>query len=75
MSEDMITLDLRMADIISTWPETIPVFIGYRMICVGCYMSQFDTLEDSLKIYHLPVEQVLGELNQVILTDKDENKE
>ncbi len=71
----MITLDLRMADIISTWPETIPVFIGYRMICVGCYMSQFDTLEDSLKIYHLPVEQVLGELNQVILTDKDENKE
>ncbi len=75
MNERTITPDLRMADITNTWPMTIPVFLKYRMICVGCYMSSFDTLEDALKIYGLPVEQVLDELNLVIQTDHVEDEE
>ena len=71
----MITPDLRMAEIIETWPETIPVFMGYRMICVGCLMSQFDTLEESLKIYNLPVDKVIDELNQLIRTSEEEYKD
>jgi len=75
MDKGMITPDLRMAEIIETWPETIPVFMGYRMICVGCLMSQFDTLEESLKIYNLPVDKVIDELNQLIRTSEEEYKD
>ena len=57
---------MRMAAIINTWPETIPVFLEYGMICVGCYMSEFDTLSDALKIYKIPIHQILDDLHQVI---------
>ncbi|MBC8504860.1 MAG: DUF1858 domain-containing protein [Anaerolineales bacterium] len=66
MKKRTITPNLHMADIINTWPETIPIFLGYRMICVGCYMSEFDTLADAMQIYNLPIEQIMDELNHII---------
>ena len=46
------------------WPETLPVFIQYRMTCIGCYMSPFDTLEDALAVHNLPLDDILIALNQ-----------
>ncbi len=69
MNRRNITSNLRVADIINTWPETIPVFLGHRMICVGCYMSEFDTLADAVNIYGIPIEKILDELNQIIEVD------
>lgn len=28
--------DLPLADLMTRWPQTIPVFIRHRMLCVGC---------------------------------------
>ena len=62
-----ITPNLYMADIMNIWPETLPVFLAHRMSCIGCYLSPFDTLEDALTVYGLPVATVVDELNQRVV--------
>jgi hybrid cluster-associated redox disulfide protein len=61
-----ITSDLPMHELLEKWPETIPVFLRYRMSCIGCYMSSFDTLEDALKVHGLPIHEVLESLNRSV---------
>jgi len=66
MDKRVITLDSTIAEIMERWPKTIPVFLEKRMVCVGCHMSKFDTLEDALRNYGYLPEEFLGELNQII---------
>lgn len=75
MSDTVISTDMRMAVIISTWPETIPVFLDYGMICVGCYMSEFDTLADALKVYGIPEHQIVHDLYHAIEIERSDNKD
>jgi len=63
MPKQLITLDLFMDEILDRWPVTIMLFLEYRMACVGCSMSAYDTLRDALKAYDLPQDAVLHSLN------------
>jgi len=55
-----------VADLLSEWPEAIPVFLNRRMACVGCNMARFETLQDASRIYGVNREQFLAEINQVV---------
>jgi hybrid cluster-associated redox disulfide protein len=63
MPKQLITPDLFMEDIFDRWPGTIKLFLDYRMACVGCSLSSFDTLGDALKVYKLPQDEVVQALN------------
>jgi hybrid cluster-associated redox disulfide protein len=39
--------DLTLSDLMETWPETISVFLHYRILCVGCIISRFHTVTDA----------------------------
>ena len=54
--------DLPLADLMSIWPDTIPVFVKHRMLCVGCLVSPFHTVTDACAEYHLDEEVFLAEL-------------
>ncbi|SMY10053.1 MULTISPECIES: DUF1858 domain-containing protein [Rhodobacterales] len=41
--------DLSLCALMTQWPQTIPVFIKYKMLCVGCMVSSFHTVEDASK--------------------------
>ena len=66
MKPEMLSHSLIVADLLKKWPETIPVFIKYRMACVGCAMSSFETLKDAASIYRLPYQQFVDELQKSI---------
>ena len=66
-----LSADLTVDEVLGRWPETIPVFLEYKMTCVGCYMSPFDTLEDALAVYGLPQKTVLAALNQRVKDAKN----
>jgi hybrid cluster-associated redox disulfide protein len=34
-------------DILVNWPQTAPVFLKHQMLCVGCYVGPFHTVEDA----------------------------
>ncbi len=39
--------DLTLAEIMTTWPSTIRLFVARRLHCVGCPISPFHTLADA----------------------------
>ncbi|WP_375263661.1 DUF1858 domain-containing protein [Palleronia sp.] len=43
------TPDLALPDLMETWPETIAVFLRYRMLCVGCVIGRFHTITDACR--------------------------
>lgn len=66
MTKLKISPKMPMNEILSQWPETIPVFLEHKMSCIGCYMSSFDTLEDALTVHNLPVNVMVKALNETI---------
>ena len=61
-----ISLNMSVLLLLEKWPETAPVFLKYRMACVGCSMSTFETLSDALHIYKLDADLFLKDLNQAV---------
>jgi hybrid cluster-associated redox disulfide protein len=56
--------DLPLADLMRAWPQTIPVFVRHKMLCVGCLISPLHTVTDACAEYHLKEEDFLAELRQ-----------
>ncbi|NNE51531.1 MAG: DUF1858 domain-containing protein [Sulfitobacter sp.] len=54
--------DLPLADLMTEWPQTVPVFLRHRMLCVGCLISPFHTVADACAEYHLDEEGLRAEL-------------
>ena len=61
-----ITPNLSVAELLNNWPQTVPVFIRHRLYCVGCLMSNFDTLNEVVHNYQLPEQPFFDELRQAI---------
>jgi hybrid cluster-associated redox disulfide protein len=62
----LITSELTVAEVLTRWPETIPVFLKQHMHCVGCSMSAFDTMVEAASNYGLNWDSFAADLNLVI---------
>jgi hybrid cluster-associated redox disulfide protein len=62
MINEGISPETNLQALFSRWPATISVFLRYRMSCVGCSMSAFDTLGEATANYHLEWPAFLAEL-------------
>jgi hybrid cluster-associated redox disulfide protein len=71
MERPQLTADLAVAEVMDGWPETIPVFLRYRMACVGCPIAPFETLAEVAVIYRLDLDRFVSELRQTIRTKED----
>lgn len=54
--------DLPLADMMTLWPQTIPVFLRHKMLCVGCLVSPFHTIVDACREYNLDETTFVAEL-------------
>jgi hybrid cluster-associated redox disulfide protein len=71
MEHARLATSLTVAEVLARWPQTIPIFLRYRMICVGCPIAPFETLAEVAAIYDLDLSRFLSELEQVIqLTER-----
>lgn len=59
---DLNDPDLPLSDLLSQWPETIPVFMRHNMLCVGCLVGPFHTILDACAEYHLDYDRFVSEL-------------
>jgi len=66
MKNNPITLNWIVADLLNSWPATVPVFLEHRLGCVGCAMAPFDTLADVVEVYQLKPQAFLAELERAI---------
>ena len=58
--------DLTLNDLMATWPATVTVFLRHKMLCVGCLVTPFHTLDDAVSEYHLDRDTFVGELLDAI---------
>jgi hybrid cluster-associated redox disulfide protein len=66
MEHAHLKADLTVAEVMHRWPQTIPIFLRYRMACVGCPIASFETLAEVAEIYSLELDCFVNELQQTI---------
>ncbi len=62
----MFDLDTPVDEVLARHPELASQFVRHRMICVGCGMASFDTLDEAMQNYGLRLDDFLEELRGVV---------
>jgi hybrid cluster-associated redox disulfide protein len=57
-----ITTETVIDWVLTTYPATAPVFLRWRMQCVGCPIARFESIADACTIYQRPLDRFLTEL-------------
>lgn len=66
MSDEKITKDMGIMDIVQKHPDTIEVFMKSGMHCIGCAAAHFETLEQGCEAHGIDVDKLVEELNKKI---------
>ncbi len=62
--------DLELDVLMSTWPETISVFLDHHMLCVGCTIGPFHTVIDACREYNIDEDSFRAELRTAAFCGK-----
>lgn len=65
-TEQMETTDLTLSEIMNRWPQTVTVFLGHGMMCVGCRIGPFHTITDACEEYQLDEQAFRQELQKAL---------
>jgi len=57
-----ITADWPIAKLLNEYPQSVEILLKYGFPCVGCAMSQFESLEQGVQVVHGMDEKVLKKL-------------
>lgn len=60
---------LPIDEIMRRWPQTIPVLIGRRMLCVGCALAPFHNAIDAAIEHDIDEDAFLADLRRVLDED------
>ncbi len=55
-------LDLKVEELLASWPTAAQVFVAYRMACLGCAFAHFHTTREALRVYRLETKPFLHDL-------------
>jgi len=66
-----ITGDSNVDELMTQHPATVSVFLQRRMHCPGCLVARFETLSEVCRIYRMPLQPLLHELQVVAATGEE----
>ena len=59
--------EMTVSEVMTRWPQVLPLFNQYRLACAGCVMAEFCRVADVPASYdHVQLEPFLGELRTYI---------
>lgn len=56
-----------ISEILNDCPKAIELLAEYGLLCVSCFLNQFDTLETGTKIHHMSeseAQKMIDEINK-----------
>jgi len=65
-AKQKISKDMTLAEAVSRYPKTIPVFMKYGMHCMGCPMAMQETIEEGATVHGIDLKKMLKDLNDSI---------
>ena len=58
-----ITAETLVDDLMTTYPNTIAVFIRRRMMCIGCPVARLHDVAEACREHRVPIEDFLADVN------------
>ncbi|HBS91482.1 MAG TPA: disulfide oxidoreductase [Erysipelotrichaceae bacterium] len=62
----MLSKDMTIRQLISTYPQTISLLMHFEMACFGCPSAQDETLEEACYVHGYDVEELMDQLEVVV---------
>jgi hybrid cluster-associated redox disulfide protein len=66
MTNEKITADMNIREVIEKYPETVAVFARYNMGCIGCIAASYEKIKDITAVHGTDVKTFLKDLNQAV---------
>lgn len=67
----MITREMTIADIIASYPQTIPVFRSFGLDCMECQIADYEQVEHGAGVHNVDINKLLKALNEVAGSSAD----
>ncbi len=61
-----ITKDMSIMEVVTKYPDTVPVFMEYGMGCIGCAAAHYENIEQGASAHGIDVDALIEGLNKVI---------
>ena len=59
-----ITKDMTIGELVRTFPDKIEVLLSFGMGCVGCPLSQAETIEQAAMVHGFSSDELVAALNK-----------
>ena len=69
MTEQKITEDMTIRDVIEKFPETATVFAKYNIGCIGCIAASFERIKDIAGVHGTDIKAFVKDLNDAVKQD------
>lgn len=64
MSKEKITKDMTFLEVMEMKPKAGFILMEKGLMCGGCAMAQFETIEEGCKLHGINVDEIIKELNK-----------
>lgn len=65
MSDNKVTKEMLLADVIQLHPHSAEIMLEYGLHCVGCFANQFDTVEQGALIHGISEEDISEMIDRI----------
>jgi len=55
---------MTISEILTRYPETLPVFESYGLDCYDCQIAEFEELEHGASVHKVDIDMLRNELNK-----------
>lgn len=61
-----IRKDMSIGEVVSKYPQTIPVFLSHGLGCFGCAIARYENIEQGALAHGIDVDALLRDLNAAV---------
>ena len=65
MRKRVLALDMTVEQVMNRWPDSVRVFLDFRMNCVGCPIAAFHSVEEAGREHGIDGHAILEKLRSV----------
>ena len=61
-----ITKDMSIMEVVTKYPDTVPVFMNSGMGCIGCAAAHFENIQQGAMAHGIDIDALMAGLNEVV---------
>jgi hybrid cluster-associated redox disulfide protein len=61
-----ITKEMNISEVVEQYPQTVQVFLRHGLMCVGCAIARFESVEQGAIAHGINVEALIKDLNAAV---------